>query len=224
MAATRGREIAMVYQNPLSLLEPGHDPSAINWSRRSAPTRASLEPLPRPAPFGSCTTSACPSPSGASRATRTSSRREAPTRRDRDGAGPRTRTLLIADEPTTALDVISRPDHRAAAATARRARPAVILVSHDLGTGRGRRDRVRSCPAGTSSSTVPRPLHAHPPHPYTRGLLGSVLVAGVPGRAAGPRDPRPARCRVDSPPAAVPPTLPERDRALPGPAPEPAAR
>ena len=84
--------------------------------------------------------------------------------------------LLIADEPTTALDVTVQAQILELLDRLRGARGmAVLLISHDLGIVAGRADRVLVMYAGriVESATTPR-LFAHPAHPYTRGLFASI--------------------------------------------------
>jgi oligopeptide transport system ATP-binding protein len=111
--------------------------------------------------------------------------------------------LLIADEPTTALDVtiqaqildvISRIQHELGM--------AMILISHDLGVVAGAADRIAVMYAGRLVETGPiDTVFADPQMPYTRGLLASVprfdradaLPASIPGAPPDPRD-RSAGC------------------------------
>ncbi|HEY7176191.1 MAG TPA: ABC transporter ATP-binding protein, partial [Micromonosporaceae bacterium] len=84
--------------------------------------------------------------------------------------------LLIADEPTTALDVTVQAgildvlrDLRAETGT------AVLLITHDLGVVADLADRVVVMYAGrTIEEAGTEALFAHHSHPYTRGLLGAV--------------------------------------------------
>ncbi len=84
--------------------------------------------------------------------------------------------LLIADEPTTALDVTVQAQILEILDQLRRARGmAVLLITHDLGIVAGRADRVAVMYAGQIVEQCPTPqLFARPSHPYTRGLLASV--------------------------------------------------
>ena len=89
--------------------------------------------------------------------------------------------LLIADEPTTALDVTVQAQILEVLDRLRAARGmAVLLITHDLGIVAGRADRVAVMYAGRlveEASTAE--LFARPSHPYTRGLLASVpRIAG----------------------------------------------
>jgi len=84
--------------------------------------------------------------------------------------------LLIADEPTTALDVTVQAQILEVLDRLRTARGmAVLLITHDLGIVAGRADRVAVMYAGRLVEEAPTPeLFASPSHPYTRGLLASV--------------------------------------------------
>ena len=88
--------------------------------------------------------------------------------------------LLLADEPTTALDVTIQ-DQILKLILALRARlgMGVILVTHDLGVVAQSCDRVAVMYAGRIVETGPvAALFAAPRHAYTRGLIGSVPRAG----------------------------------------------
>ena len=90
--------------------------------------------------------------------------------------------VLIADEPTTALDVTIQAQILDLLADLRRERGmAVILVTHDLGVVAGVADRILVMYAGRVVEEAPtRELFARPTHPYTLGLLRSVpRVAGA---------------------------------------------
>ncbi|MCP4804428.1 MAG: ABC transporter ATP-binding protein [Proteobacteria bacterium] len=84
--------------------------------------------------------------------------------------------LLLADEPTTALDVtIQAQILELIRGLCRELGTAVILVTHDLGVVAGVADRVAVMYAGRiveQADVVP--LFRDPQHPYTRGLLASV--------------------------------------------------
>ncbi len=84
--------------------------------------------------------------------------------------------LLIADEPTTALDVtIQRQILALLKDLQRRLGMSVILITHDLGVIAEVTDRVLVLYGGLIMETAPvRDLFAHPAHPYTVGLLGAV--------------------------------------------------
>jgi len=84
--------------------------------------------------------------------------------------------LLIADEPTTALDVTVQAQILEILDRLRQARGmAVLLITHDLGIVAGRADRVAVMYAGRIVEEAPTAeLFARPSHPYTLGLLASV--------------------------------------------------
>lgn len=84
--------------------------------------------------------------------------------------------LLIADEPTTALDVtVQAQILELINAVCQEFRTAVILITHDLGVVAGMTDRVVVMYAGKVVETAPtEELFANPRHPYTLGLLASV--------------------------------------------------
>lgn len=130
--------------------------------------------------------------------------------------------LLIADEPTTALDpTVQRQILDLIGALRRELGLALLLVSHDLGVVWEQVDRVIVMYAGRMAEAGPvDAVLGHPCHPYTRALLDSIPtldreapVQGIPGAVprAGdwptgcrfhPRCPRVGpRCRAVRPPA-----------------------
>jgi len=96
--------------------------------------------------------------------------------------------LLIADEPTTALDATTQAQILALLAMLReRHHSAMLLITHDLGVVAHTCDRVGVLYAGQLVELAPvRELFAAPRHPYTQ-----TLIAALP-RAAGERGPLPA--------------------------------
>jgi peptide/nickel transport system ATP-binding protein len=88
--------------------------------------------------------------------------------------------LLIADEPTTALDVTIQAQILDLVRTLRaELGTAIILITHDLGVVAEMCDRAAVMYAGeVVEQTDVRTLFADPRHPYTRGLIGAVPVPG----------------------------------------------
>ena len=91
--------------------------------------------------------------------------------------------LLIADEPTTALDVTIQSQIVAQMqALCAEAGTALIWITHDLALISGFADRVAVMYAGRIVEQGPAAaVLAAPLHPYTRGLIGSLLGGGAPG-------------------------------------------
>jgi len=88
--------------------------------------------------------------------------------------------LIIADEPTTALDVtIQAQILRMLRDLQREFGTAVLFITHDLGVVARIADRVAVMYAGQVVETAPvGVLFRRPSHPYTRGLLKSIPVRG----------------------------------------------
>lgn len=84
--------------------------------------------------------------------------------------------VLIADEPTTALDVTIQAQILALLDDLKaRLGMAVLLITHDMGVVAGRADRVNVMYAGRIAETAPTAaLFTHMHHPYTQALLGSI--------------------------------------------------
>ncbi len=130
--------------------------------------------------------------------------------------------LLVADEPTTALDVtVQAQIIRLFGRVQREFDTAIILITHDLGIVAEVADEVIVMYGGRAMEVAPRrELFGAPSHPYTRGLLQAIpradLAAGcltpIPGQPPGligrppgcPFHPRCTeavdRCRHDMPP------------------------
>jgi peptide/nickel transport system ATP-binding protein len=116
------------------------------------------------------------------------------------GARP---SLLIADEPTTALDVtIQEQILRLLNSLVAQQGTAVIFITHSLGVVREISDRVYVMYAGHVVETATsEELFEKPSHPYTRGLITAVpkltgggIVEGIPGKIPSYLDP-PSGCR-----------------------------
>ena len=98
--------------------------------------------------------------------------------------------LLIADEPTSMLDVSIRMDILTLLANLKKERDlALLLITHDLASARYLADRVlvlfrgRIVEAGPSDELV-----GSPAHPYTRALLASIADVGELGETSGEVD------------------------------------
>ncbi len=112
--------------------------------------------------------------------------------------------LLIADEPTTALDVtIQAQILELLTELQGQFGMSVLLITHDLGVVAETTSRVVVMYGGEAVEQAPvRDLFAHPHHPYTRGLLAAMPRLGasrdrlrtIPGTVPAPTD-WPAGCR-----------------------------
>ncbi|AXB41720.1 ABC transporter ATP-binding protein [Amycolatopsis albispora] len=92
--------------------------------------------------------------------------------------------VLIADEPTTALDVTVQAQVMKLLRDLQTERDmALVLITHDLAVVAEQADDVAIMYAGNVVETGPvREVFASPRHPYTRGLLDSVPEHGVRGK------------------------------------------
>src|SRR5438128_1409203 len=90
--------------------------------------------------------------------------------------------LLIADEPTTALDVtIQAQILDLMRELKQKINAAIVLITHDLGVVAEMAQRVVVMYAGRKAEEAPvGPLFRRPLHPYTKGLLASVPRRGAP--------------------------------------------
>jgi peptide/nickel transport system ATP-binding protein len=112
--------------------------------------------------------------------------------------------LIIADEPTTALDVTIQAQVMEVLRDVRqRTGSSLVLITHDLGLVAEAADRVAVMYGGRLAETGPcAEVFAQPAHPYTLGLLQSVPdwrapvdreLAAIPGQPPNPVN-RPAGC------------------------------
>ena len=106
--------------------------------------------------------------------------------------------LLIADEPTTALDVTIQKQILALVGTlVRELGMGLVLISHDLAVIANTVDRIVVMYGGAVVESAPtRELFAHLSHPYTQGLLSGLPQVGRGARRTGRR--------LESIPGAVP--------------------
>ena len=175
MRNLRGDRIAMIFQEPMSSLnpsltvgmqvgEPINQHRRMPWSGALAKARDLL---------------------GAVRMSDTASRARAYPHQFSGGMRQRAMIamalacepqLIIADEPTTALDVtVQAQILDLLKDLAKGVNSALILITHDLGVVARYADRVVVMYAGRVVESAPaRELYAHPHHPYTRGLMASV--------------------------------------------------
>jgi peptide/nickel transport system ATP-binding protein len=175
LRALRGREIAMIFQDPMSSLNPVmtvgeqigetlkiHDHASTTAARHEARRLLDLVRIPDAA-------------------------RRLDEYPHRLSGGMRQRVmialsiacrpkLLIADEPTTALDVTIQAQILALLRDLRtELAMSVLLISHDLGVIAEFADRVSVMYAGRVVETAPvAALFAAPIHPYTEGLLAAA--------------------------------------------------
>jgi oligopeptide transport system ATP-binding protein len=134
--------------------------------------------------------------------------------------------LIIADEPTTALDVtVQAQILDLLKELTRETGSSLLLITHDLGVVARYADRVAVMYGGRIVETAPaRDLYKRPQHPYTLGLMASVpRLDGEGGRRLVPIDGQPPdlaklpagcafspRCRIATDPCRVrPPPLVE---------------
>jgi peptide/nickel transport system ATP-binding protein len=171
----RGRELAMIFQDPLSSLNPVV-PLGVQVTEVLARHRGMTGERARKEAAGLLDRVGIPDP----------------TRRLKEyphqlSGGMRQRALiamavackprlLIADEPTTALDVtIQAQILELLKELVNQDGTAMVMITHDLGVVAGLCDTINVLYAGRVVESAPRfPLFAKPTHPYTVGLLGSI--------------------------------------------------
>lgn len=187
MKALRGRDMAMVFQDPMTSLNPAYRIGS--QLAEAATLHHSTSPK-----------------KGLQRAVEMLERVRLPRPREQAhsfphefSGGMRQRavigmalmndpSLIIADEPTTALDVTVQARILDLFRQLRDDTGAGILfITHDLAVVSSLCDRVAVMYAGHLVEEAPtRDLFAHPTHPYTRGLLESVPRLDQPGKRLDP--------------------------------------
>ena len=126
--------------------------------------------------------------------------------------------LIIADEPTTALDVtVQAQILDLLKELTRETGSSLLLITHDLGVVARYADRVAVMYGGRIVETAPaRELYKHPRHPYTLGLMASVPAPRRRRRPAAGADRGPAaRSRATAARLRLLAALPRRHRRLP---------
>jgi peptide/nickel transport system ATP-binding protein len=184
MRRVRGREIAMIFQEPMTALNP-----LLTIGRQIAEMLVRHEGLSRSTARGRAIDML------------RHVKMPEPERRARDyphqlSGGMRQRAMiamalackpkvLIADEPTTALDVtIQAQILDLIGELQREFGTAVVLITHDLGVVAETAQRVVVMYAGRKVEEASvNDLFARPLHPYMRGLLGSIPRVGAAGNA-----------------------------------------
>jgi peptide/nickel transport system ATP-binding protein len=201
MTRVRGREVAMVFQNPMGAL----DPLMTIGAQVAEPLRRAGNSRPAAWERAQHLLSEMGVPDAARRM------RAYP---HEFSGGMRQRVVLamalagdpavlLADEPTTALDVRTQEQVLTMLDKVARDRHlSVLLITHDLATVAGFADRVVVMYAGRVVHTDPvDAVFAQPAHPYTRGLLEALpridqavgRLRGIEGTAPHPAD-RPPGC------------------------------
>ena len=196
LRTVRGRGISYVFQDPSSSLNPVL--SIRTQLREALPPGTSRDEADRLL-FGLLETVRVPDPA---RVLRSYPHELSGGLQQRVGvamavaASPR---LLVADEPTTALDVTTQRSVLELLDRIRRERGiALLLITHNLGLVARHADNVHVMYAGEIVESGPvTDVLGHPAHPYTEGLLGAVPsldlqsiddLHGIPGRVPMPSE------------------------------------
>ncbi len=183
MRAVRGREVAMIFQDPMMTLNPvlridtqmmeaitAHEKVSEKAARARA--RDALAKVGIPSPDERLTAYPHQFSGGMRQRVAIAT------------ALLNSPSLIVCDEPTTALDVTIQSQILAEMQElCRDTGTALIWITHDLTVIAGLANRVAVMYAGRIVETGPvDDVLDHPIHPYTSGLLGSLPSAGVPGK------------------------------------------
>ncbi|HEY0229785.1 MAG TPA: ABC transporter ATP-binding protein [Dokdonella sp.] len=177
----RGRRVGMVFQEPMTALNPLQtigaqvaEPLRVHFSLPRAEVEARVKRLLDRVGLGKIPPDRYPHQMSGGQ-------RQRVVIAAALACGP---DLLIADEPTTALDVTVQAQIVELLDEIRRERgTAIVLISHNLGLVAGLADEIAVMYAGRIVEHGPAArVISHPEHPYTVGLLGAVPRA-EPGNA-----------------------------------------